>query len=183
MGLYLGKLDIIYNSSILVNPFKDKWEHNIGTNCYAYALGIDVAKDFLDTNEDRLVYNPGCFCDRDLKSPFTREQLLINLLGDLDRLGLYSYRVNTNYKLCKNEWKLVIYGAVTDNPYEYKDFHLLRQTIPDGVYSHKQGFYSEPTCLDSDKKIITDPSKCRIEDIDEGELYKYELLDTIVVSR
>ena len=53
------KMKSIYNLKGKININKKHWYHFIKTNCYAYALGLDI-------NEDRIMkkaYQPGVISD------------------------------------------------------------------------------------------------------------------------
>lgn len=182
--LYLSRYDIIYNSKSLINPFKSEWKYNDETNCYAYALGLDIPVDLINIH-DSIHYNPGYFGGMSLKSPFTEESLLSCLLSDMDVLDLECFGAEPDDRIGRNSWKVAIFGAVTDKPGVFKDFHFAKyETVSNpGSWTHKQGFDQAPKNIDSDGMIILDPRKCRIEDNDDGENYNYKYLRTVILSK
>ena len=180
--IYIDKAFIISNAYALINPFRDEWKNNNSTNCYAYALGLDVATNHMEFSTDRIIYNPGYFGGKMLNSPFTKEELLISILMDTDRLDLYSYSVNPSYKLMDGEWKIALFGAITDEKNMFKDFHFLRQT-KNGIWTHKLGFASAPIDIDSNNEKIISPTDCKLEYKDDNQIYKYKYIKTLCLKK
>lgn len=179
----IDRIDILNNPKKYVNPFKKEWENCSLTNCYAYAFGIDVPSIPLDYNK-MIKYSPGFFGGIMLQTPFNEEQLLAALLCDIDALQLISELCDPNYLLKAKEWKIAIFGKMSEKLKLYNDFHFLRQT-QNGIWTHKPGFNSTPTNLDGNGNKIVDPTNCNVEYYDEdyGELLKYEYIKTIVLKR
>lgn len=139
-----------------INPFKSEWENVGSTNCYTYALGLDITRDFLTVNS-----NPGSMSNCELGFPFDYTELVGCLEADFKTLGLSYIEVNSDYILKKDEWKIVLMATATEC-IKYTDYHFLRQTET-GIWTHKQGFRYKPTDLDSRHNVIVSPEKAIIE--------------------
>lgn len=181
--IYLNRNEVISSSSILVDPFKEGWKYVLETNCYAYALGLDIPVNYLAKYEDSIHYDPGFFGGMNLSAPFTEEKLFAHILSDMDALNLCCSEVSPDYNFGKNEWKIAVFGAVTDKEGKYKDFHFLRQTKPGFMWTHKQGFNLEPTNCDSDNKVILDPTKCKLYVQAEDNIFDYKYLKTLCLGK
>lgn len=157
----------------LVNPFKEVWLNLKTTNCYAYALGLDVSVFDLDIEEYSLGFTTGY-----IPKYYTSEELLEYLIKDLDNLKIDFKFVNDYYKLGTKEWKMAIYGGQEYTTDSFDDFHFLKQT-ENGIWIHKQGYYEKPSNLDNKNKIILSPKNCNIDT--EGIDYKY--IKTLCLKR
>lgn len=135
----LDKLDIISNNHILINPFKDGWDNISTTNCYAYALGLDINYEDLSISG----FEPGFTANTCLPSCFNGSDLIDNVVKDLDNLKIDFRHVNDYYKLNKGEWRIAIFGGIRNSFNSFDDYHFMRQTI-DGVWVHKNGYYGKP---------------------------------------
>lgn len=135
----LDKFDIISNNHILINPFKDGWDNISTTNCYAYALGLDIGYDKLLIDE----YEPGFTFHSKLSLYFNENELLNNVVKDLDNLEIDFRHVNDYYKLNKGEWRIAIFGGHRLSDDKFDDYHFMRQTC-DGIWVHKKGYFGKP---------------------------------------
>ena len=143
--IIFDKLDIINNSHTLINPFKEEWKNNNTTNCYAYALGLDIDYNKLSIKG----YEPGFTFYTPLPPCFEGEDLLNHVVKDLDNLKIDFRYVNAYYKLAKGEWKIAIFGGFRNSWDLFDDYHFMKQT-KDGVWVHKNGYYSKPMKLSRD---------------------------------
>lgn len=180
--LYLNRSHVIEYSSVLIDPFKRDWKYVFETNCYAYALGLDIPVNFLGKYDDSIHYDPGFFGGNIISSSFTEEELNSSILSDMDALGLCCCDAPYDVKLEEGEWKIAIYGAVTSKPGYYKDFHFIKNT-GHFFWMHKQGFGEAPTNFDSDGHVILDPTKCNISEIINGSPFKYEYIKTYKIRK
>ena len=176
------KRSIIPDVKKLINPFKEDWVNIEETNCYAYALGLDAGNIDLHSLFN---YNPGTFIEEELYLPFSIKELLSNLEGDFETLGIEYIEVNPDFIInkdgLKKEWKISVM-ATREYSLKYYDFHFLRQTI-NGIWTHKKGFREEPTNLDSEHKKIINPIDSIIE---TGGLFlntRYEYIKTYCLRR
>lgn len=168
-----SKINDIKKLSKLVGPFKEDWVNTKNTNCYAYALGLDVSIYDLDIEE----FSPG-FTFGEIPKCYSKESLLEYIVKDLDNLKIDFRFVNDYYKLGGNEWKVAIFGGQEYSCDSFDDFHFLRQTI-DGIWTHKTGYYDEPTNMDSKKKVIESPILCNLD----SDNVNYKYIKTLCLRR
>ena len=146
----------IRNKIILDNI---NWKHIFTTNCYAFALGLDIKERSIMKD----AYQPGTISNNNLGEWFTYGELLSNLKSDFDYLGIDYKEINPTDNIAEDEWKIALFIKIYNYNYGkivLSDFHFLRQ-IGDSWY-HKPGYYGLPTNKDSNDKIITDPTMCNI---------------------
>lgn len=158
-----------------INIYQDNWNNIETTNCYAFALGIDMDKNIIN----KYAYNPGVISNSPIilskHTAFKYEDLLNNIINDLTYLGINYEEINPNDLIDINEWKVAIFLKY----YKYRctnlitDYHFLREI--NGIWYHKQGFNSYPTNLDSDDKIIDNLVKANIKDYEYKSCYKLKL--------
>ena len=160
----------------MLNPFKEGWEYIYDTNCYTYALGLDWA---LTALKMRAFNNPGGFIKKDLYLPFTLDDLIANLEGDLKALEIEYKEVYPDHILTDDEWMIslmAIRARSRDFSQIYSDFHFLRKT--NGIWSHKKGDRREPTTLDSYHREINNPLESIIETDGFYSSERYEYIKT-----
>lgn len=135
-----------------INLSNDKWENVLSTNCYAYALGLDIPQDEIT----RCAYELGAmyyFYSKE-KRKFRLHEELLKL--DLDILSLTYREVSLDEPLKDGEWKIAYFDSIYECGY-----HFFRE-IENGVWWHKYDWGYSPTCLDDANNIITDPTKANI---------------------
>lgn len=128
------------------------WINNDSTNCYAFALGLDIPQDEICESAYYIghiyrYYNK-------VKAKYTPRDLLLQY--DIKTLDLIYRESNINEELTNGEWKIAYFDSI----YEC-GFHFFRQT-KNGVWWHKFDYSYTPTCLDNDNRIITDPTSCNV---------------------
>ena len=132
----LDKLDKYYN-------FTDKWNNNHSTNCYAYALGLDI-------NEFKIGYcafQPG---------------IIYCLYNKVDIMRLHDYSFNERLLL---DLKTLRINITTNNNYDWeialfenrRDFHFIRKT-DSAFWSHKKGYFNNPNYFDDNSSTIINPT-------------------------
>jgi len=144
------------------------WEYNFGTNCYAFALGLDILEHEITKNAYQLgvigaVLNNIPF--QNLEGMTFEQRMIL----DLDALNI-SYSTSdfcdcTNYKIyydkngnaIEEEYYWIIALFSNEN-----DFHFLRKAF-DGSWWHKRGCFGCPIDFDSDRNKIVSPKECNIE--------------------
>lgn len=163
-----------------INPYKKEWINTRDTNCYLYALGLDVKPSQFD---NMFRFYPGTFIGETLGATFTTEKLLSNLEGDLKTLGIDYIEVNPKYIINRinGEWKIAVMVTRENKP-EHTDFHFLRQTEK-GIWYHKDGFKGKPTDIDSYHRRIVDPSKAIIDDSGFYTKHIYEYVKTYCLRK
>lgn len=153
-----------------INLDKKNWKHIFTTNCYAYALGLDVREQ----NIKDFAYIPGVISgvykriDEDYSIAYPK--LLDNIHDDLEFLGINFREVNPLEEISNDEWKIAIFTSFLACDFFTEivsDFHFLRQR-ENGIWYHKEGWFKRPTNKDSNSNIITDPSDCYLR----GRQYK-----------
>lgn len=141
----------------ILNEFSldvEKWhEHRIkmNTNCLSFAMGLPIPYQNISFS---YAYECGGFyqlyheCPMDISTLKGYEKLEL----DFDILG-YSYEeVDINEKISKDQWKIALFQDYSKEQL----FHVYRQT-ENGIWYHKIGFPNEPTNLDNNGNIITNP--------------------------
>lgn len=136
------------------------WKHIFTTNCYAFALKLDI-------NERKIMkdaYQPGTMSGNYLDRYFTYEQLMESIYQDLDYLDIEYKEIDPLESISSNEWKIAVFidlfRYTDDKILLSSDFHFLRQI--DNNWYRKPRYISFPTSKDSYGVRITDPTKCRI---------------------
>ena len=140
-----------------INISNNTWMNLETTNCYAYALGLDIPYyKIID-----FAYDPGVISNSSIFLPsyktFTYEVLLNNIFSDLDALGIDVREINPLEKVNNDEWKIALFTA-GDNE-NLTDFHFLRQR-KNGLWLHKNGFQGSVTPYDSNRNVIINPEYC-----------------------
>ena len=166
--------DIMYSSS-LVKRFIDAidinnkvWLNPCLTNCYAYALGIDL-------NVGRRIIELGEISGFDYKLR-NKNDLETALMMDSIRLNLNIERVDPDYEIKdNNKWLIAMYMTpfFYDQDINQKEFdnHFLWKTKNDN-WSHKIGNTSIITYKDDNGKKIDNPIDIDIS-IDRNTPYNY----------
>lgn len=149
-----------------IQVYPENWINIYTTNCYAYALGLDIPEYKICKG----AYQPGTISmDNNplmFEKYFDYNTLTENLEKDLKTLGIYYKEVPPEYNVKTDEWKIALF---IDSYYGEKiiDFHFLRQKS-NANWFHKNGFKGVPRERDYLGKIITDPINCRLDP------YKYK---------
>lgn len=128
-----------------INLDNDNWHHAFTTNCYSFALGLDI-KEYKIAY---CAYQPGI-----IYSLYSKNDIM-----DLVNLT-YEQRMLLDFKALGIEldkqgdlnWKIALFE-------NKRDFHFLRQ-MNDGIWMHKKGYVDFPSEYDDNKKIITDIDDC-----------------------
>ena len=159
------------SSKVNIDEIKSKivlkehyWENIYSTNCYAFALGLDIPE-----KEMPFAYQPGsihCYVNDANWDDFKYGNYEERLLLDLKALELDHEEADPNGETTIN----ITYDENGDAIVEYSwliallksqqrgDYHFLRKT-PNGIWYHKQGWDSSPRCGDwGDFKVVRDPT-------------------------
>lgn len=162
-----------YEIKQLISLKEDYWENNFDTNCYAFALGLDIPENEIIYN----AYQPGIIGSTIYGLP---AKILINMSFEervfLDMRAL-KIQFNetlpsdeTKYKFIKNSIEKTWIVALFSNN---KDFHFVRKSY-DGKWYHKIGYFGKPTIYDSNHKIISGIESCTILDYQYVKSYKLQ---------
>ena len=146
-------VDKIRNS---IDLKKDNWINMEDTNCYAYALGLDIKEDDIMP----YAYIPGTISNSKDYLPknamFTNDMLINNIYLDLDFLGIDYREINPKDKIDSDEWKIALFiSYIFGNNYDY---HFLREV--DNIWYHKNGYGGPISKYDSKGRVITNPKNC-----------------------
>lgn len=139
---------------------KKDWINIDDTNCYAYALGLDIpGYEIVD-----YAYIPGVIADSDISlrshKIFSYEDLLYNMYLDFIKLGIDFREIKPLDEVSVDEWKIALF--ITKSYYSadgLEDFHFLRQHN-DGFWYHKDGYHGAVSRLDSYNRAIENPEEC-----------------------
>lgn len=158
---------------IQIHP--ENWINIYSTNCYAYALGLDVGQ----FNICPYAYQPGTISEATIQlaseKTFFYDTLIENLENDLKVLGIDYKEVNPNYFVQEGEWKIALFTEkYFYDSEELLDFHFLRE-ISNGIWFHKNGFKGLPSKRDYLGNIIIDPTTCRLEPYKYRKCYALKL--------
>lgn len=136
---------------------KNIWINNDSTNCYAYALGLDIPEDDIT----KFAYEPGVISGgKDIVGrKFTYEEFMRRMIADFNALGIDYGSIQPGDPIKDGEWKVALFLRYSRVGFD--NFHFLRQK-EDGVWYHKLGYNGEVSMVDSFGHLITDPTECEI---------------------
>ena len=129
------------------------WTHIYTTNCYAYALGLDI-------RENRIcdfAYQPGTISGTSNLANsyyFCYDDLINGIEGDFNALDINWREIEPQEVVSAGEWKIALMIEKYDDC--LYDYHFLRQK-ENGIWIHKNGFNTLPSKKDYLGKIITNP--------------------------
>ena len=146
--------------------YKKNWRNIKTTNCYAYALGLDVPEKKICN----YAYQPGVMSNHNI--PFMAKDLvpydtfIDSVNSDLDYLGIEVKEINPNQTIESYEWKIALFVPldILNHPYMIDDFHFIKQ-YPDGIWYHKYGYQGNITNNDDQNNIIINPKLCVLDDL------------------
>lgn len=150
-------LEDIRNS---INIDKKEWINVYDTNCYAYALGLDIPQYRICD----YAYNPGVIGNSKVNlitssDIFSYNDLIHNMILDFEALGIDYREVDCLDRISDNEWKIALFISKTYGGLD--DFHFLRQHNDD-IWYHKSGIWNV-TSYDDYNRLITNPKDCFLE--------------------
>lgn len=160
----------------LISLREQYWEYDFETNCYAFALGLDVPENDIVKN----AYQLGVMgvISKDMPISMLKDlSLEERMMLDLDFLEIdcceaepcesssfkFIYRKN-NVIACDHIWTIALFN-------DRGSFHFMRKSY-DGEWFHKKGYLAGPINFDSDRKIITDPRECNINGCQYVKTYR-----------
>ena len=140
----------------MIDVNNKEWKNLKTTNCYAYALGLDIPeysiiKDAFSTIGMMAISN-----DHEM-TPEEKHYIpdVERLKMDLDFLKI-KYEEADPFELVKdNEWLIAYYNCPFTPGY---DFHFVRRN-KDGIWTHKCGWKGGLSTVDDYDLPITDPKK------------------------
>ena len=145
-----------------IELYKNVWINNDTTNCYAYALGLDIPEKTICKH----AYQPGIMSGfHELeKDYFSYESLIQGLNQDLEFLEIEAKEIDPTDDISPDEWKiaLFIHNSIYCPPFLLPDYHFLKY-YPDETWHHKFGYTHNISNLDDESKIILNPKSCSID--------------------
>jgi hypothetical protein len=143
------------NKPIIFNDDPVNWNNLNTTNCYLYALKLDMP--YYDLNERAFIpggiskkYVPRC-----KEHNYQDEEFLNNIYRDLNFLGINYQNIDPNEEA---SWKIALFLERYKD--QLLDFHFLR--FQDGIWYHKKGFRGLISKVDYSGNIITNPLDCNM---------------------
>ncbi len=138
---------------------KDGWVNYSTTNCYAYALGLDIPEGAVGY----YAYSPGVIGSSEIFLPkfrtFSYHNLIENMYLDFEALGIDYREIDPMEQISDDEWKIALFLLYYHRQVE--DFHFLRERR-DGLWYHKSGWTSSIKAVDDYGQKITNPEYCRL---------------------
>ena len=156
-----------------INLKVKKWQNMNTTNCYAFALGLDIPEIQIASH----AYCPGniSFSPLNLSTLgcCTYEDFFNNLILDLNYLGLEYKTINPLDATNENEWKIALFLSWRSNGL-IDDFHFLR-CYQNGLWYHKSSYFGSISYKDSLKKRIYNPQECTLNNLTYSQTLKLSL--------
>lgn len=141
-----------------IQMYLENWVNMYSTNCYAYALGLDIRQsDICD-----YAYQPGTISETTniFKSKyFSYDMLIKGIESDLELLQIAYRNVEEDEKLALNEWKIALF--VDKYHGSLIDFHFLRQK-ENGIWLQKNGYQGTISKRDHSDEVIVSPSSAEL---------------------
>lgn len=180
----MGKLLMSYKEiRDSIDLKEDSWNNIRGTNCYAFALGLDIPSGKLMSFGFEYPYDVGMIGAKKYGFSFFEifgSSLEEKLFLDLDALGIKHKEVN-QFELIEDDprylrWIIAMYKQVGSI-----DFHFLRKTSKN-YWAHKAGIHGGISCLDSTGNLITNLDDAIFSYRDGNEIADYELQNVYELS-
>lgn len=146
---------------------KKVWIHRQVTNCYAYALGIDMHLP-IDS------FQPGAFSGYMIVPPFSYTEIIRAIVADFNALGIDYGSIDPKDSIKDDSWKIALLLPGKDVSSRFHNFHFIRQ-FEDGIWYHKRGYGSRITNLDDYDDTITNPERARFKDLSYDSCFRLRL--------
>lgn len=160
-----------------IQVYPENWINVIETNCYAYALGLDIKENDIC----KYAYRPGSisvnrklFVYKDEKEEMlylkylSYDSFVDKLENDLDCLNLEYREVNPSEPIDSDEWKIAF--LTRKDGCRIRDFHFLRQNS-DGIWTQKKGYYCGIDSVDCMGKTVKNPAYGYWQSFEYGKCY------------
>ncbi len=141
----------------MIDVNKTTWQNIYTTNCYAYALGLDIP----EKNICKYAYDPGTIgnSQNPLITPFSYNVLVDNVLLDLEALRINYDFIKPTDEIDEDEWKISLYIPQIYSLHDLDDFHFIRYRN-NGYWYHKNGIKGYISNLDYYDQPIRNPITC-----------------------
>ncbi len=118
---------------------KLKYDYPYETNCYAFALGLDIP----EKNIIPYAYQPGTISNADFKlyenANFKLDDIIRNVYSDLDYLHISYRKIDFKDDLLDDEWKIALFTSFAYRD-SFSEFHFLRQLQGNSLWYGKEGY-------------------------------------------
>ena len=147
-----------------IDVYKSYWKNMLTTNCYAYALGLDIPEHKICYN----AYQPGIMSTNHSlnieEETFSYDDLINGINNDFDFLRIEAHEVRSDYKAKEDEWKIALFvsSMILETQNIIDDYHFLKQ-FPSGNWWHKFGFKGKIINIDDNIEPIRDPIDCQLQ--------------------
>ena len=145
-----------------IKLFKSTWINKSTTNCYAYALGLDIPEKEICKH----AFQPGIMAGYYAleEDYFSYEDLIKGLKYDLDFLRIESKEINPSDPIDLDAWKIALFIPmdIYCPPYLIADYHFLT-CYPDNTWHHKYGYTNSINNIDDNARIISNPETCHLD--------------------
>ena len=145
-----------------IEIYKTNWINMQTTNCYAYALGLDIPERQIC----RHAYQPGVMSGfNELENDFfSYKDLIKGLKNDLNYLRISAREIDPLESVDLDEWKIALFVplSIYCPPYLLADYHFIK-CFPNNTWYHKYGYTSNISNLDDKSNVITNPESCTID--------------------
>lgn len=161
-----------------IQMYPENWINVSTTNCYAYALGLDIKEDDICLN----AYQPGTiskFCERGVPNKYlTCSNLIKAIEKDLKGLNISYREIEPQELIALDEWKIAL---LVKEYYDHRmckrllsDFHFLRINR-NGLWTHKVGYFAIPNEKDFTAQVIMNPRECDLGMYEYKKCYALKL--------
>ena len=145
-----------------IEIYKDIWTNLNTTNCYAYALGLDIPEKDICKH----AYQPGVMSgfyalEEDY---FSYDNLVKGINHDLEFLKIEAREIDPSDIINPDEWKiaLFVHNSIFCPPYLIPDYHFLKY-YPDETWHHKFGYTYSINNLVDNSSVIINPKCCQLD--------------------
>ncbi len=157
----------------LISLREEYWENNFDTNCYAFALGLDIPENEIVKKAYQLGVI-GAIVKQIPMEILKKLSFEERLILDLEVLDI-NWQTSTiddssDFKIGNDYTDLWWIISLLSNG---ENFHFIRKSY-DGIWYQKWGYFAPVINFDFDKKIITNPN--------EANFGEYKLVKTYKLS-
>lgn len=157
-----------------IQMYPENWINISTTNCYAYALGLDINEKNICHN----AYQPGTISEFGGDCFLTYTNLVKAIEQDLRFLDISYCEIEPQASITLDEWKIALlvkeyYDHRTHKKF-LSGFHCLRINKT-GIWVHKPGYPNYPSERDYNNQIITDPREFNFHGYEYKKCYALKL--------